>query len=80
MKYKRNKRTFKKIRRCQTKLSGFLYALHYCGILTVNFYVEMPDQIKKERIDLSHRIVDKNPGQMHPVPVWDDCCSWIDVL
>lgn len=57
----------------KTKPAAFLCASHPFGIQVVNFCVEMPDQIKKERIELSHRIVDKNPKQMHPVPVWSDC-------
>lgn len=55
------------------KSKGFLCASHRLGICAVNFYAEMPCQTKKEQVDLPHRIVDKNPRQMHQDPEWD--CS-----
>ncbi len=38
----------------------------------VNFYAGTPAQIKSERFAQNHRIVHKNPEQMHLVPGWED--------
>jgi len=74
------KECFIKRWQCQIKPLELLNVPHRWGMRAVNFYAEMPGQIKGQRFPLSRRIVDNNPRQRHLAHGWDDYGSGIDGL